>query len=83
MHQCRLLNSDDQITFSRRHQHAISESIIDLTFINQDNVMNWAIDQQASTGSDHEVIRFEIIAKENLTIYATATAMKYNIKKAD
>ena len=78
-----MLNQIDQITFNKRHQSSVSESIIDLTFSNQENVQNWAIDSEAATGSDHEVIRFEIIAAENNTINSLSTAVKYNVKKAD
>lgn len=83
LHKCELLNQVDQVTFCRKHQNAFSESIIDLTFTNCQNVMNWSIDQNAATGSDHEVIRFDIIVAENQAINSLSTAIKYNIKKAD
>ena len=78
-----MLNQIDQIIFSRRHQSSVSKSIIDLTFSNQENVQNWAIDSEAATGSDHEIIKFKIIAAENNTINSLSTAVKYNVKKAD
>ena len=45
--------------------------------------MNWSIDTEAATGSNHEVIRFDIIASENQSINPLSTAIKYNLKKAD
>ena len=64
-----------------------SSSVIDLTFANskiENAITNWAIDENAVTGSDHEVIRFELIASfNNLTSHAPALANKYNCNKAD
>ena len=54
--------------------------MIDLTFTNQENVVNWLIDHKAITDSD---IRFNIITSENLSLNPLLTAIKYNIKKAD
>ena len=64
-----------------------SSSVFDLTFANskiENAITNWSIDENAVTGSDHEVIRFELIASfKNLTSHATALSKKYNCNKAD
>ena len=45
---------------------------------------NWSIHENEVTGSDHEVIRFELIASfKNLTTHATALSNKYDRNKAD
>ena len=61
----------------------MSESIINLTFSNQENVQNWTIDSEAATDSNHKIIKFKIIAAENNTINPLSTAVKYNIKKTN
>ena len=64
-----------------------SLSVIDLTFANtkiENAITNWSIDENAVTGSDYEVIRFELIASfKNLTTHATVLSNKYNYNKAD
>ena len=80
-----MINTPDLYTFFAHSGN--SSSIIDLTFANskiKNAITNWSIDENAVTGSDHEVIRFELIASfKNLTSHATALSNKYNCNKAD
>ena len=44
-------------------------SVIDLTFTTphlQDTATNWAIDNEAATGSDHAVIRYQLVSETTL-----------------
>ena len=80
-----MINKPDLCTF---YAHSgSSSSVIDLTFANtkiENAITNWSIDENAVTGSDHEVIRFELIASfKNLTTHATALSNKNNCNKAD
>ena len=80
-----MINTPDLCTY---YAHSgSSSSVIDLTFANskiENAITNWSIDLNAVTGSDHEVIRFELIASfKNLTSHATALSNKYNCNKAD
>ena len=85
LNKCSLINTPDLYTFFAHSGN--SSSIIDLTFANfkiENAITNWSIDENAVTGSDHEVIRFELIASfKNLTSHATALSNKYNCNKAD
>ena len=80
-----MINTPDLYTFFAHSGN--SSSIIDLTFANskiENAITNWSIDENEVTGSDHEVIRFELIASfKNLTSHATALSNKYNCNKAD
>ena len=85
LNRCSLINTPDLCTY---YAHSgSSSSVIDLTFANskiENAITNWSIDENADTGSDHEVIRFELIASfKNLTSHATALSNKYNCNKAD
>ena len=85
INKCNLINTPDLCTFYA--YSGSSSSVIDLTFANskiENAITNWAIDENAITGSDHEVIRFDLIASfKNLTSHATALQNKYNCNKAD
>ena len=85
INKCSLINTLDLCKF---YAHSGSSlSVIDLTFANpkiKNELTNWEIDKNAVTGSDHEVIRFKLIASfKNLTSHATALSNKYNCNKAD
>ena len=72
INKCSLINTPDFCTF---YAHSgSSSSVIDLRFANskiENAITNWAIDENVVTGSDHEVIRFELIASfKNLTSHA-------------
>ena len=64
-----------------------SKSVIDLTFASrniENSIVNWNVDNNATIGSDHEVINFEILTSiENFTNRATSISQKYNIAKAN
>ena len=82
LHKCKLINIPDEIT----RIQGTSKSVIDLTFASENienSIINWAVDQE-STGSDHEIIRFEIITNvNNLTNHAISIANQFNVDKAD
>jgi exonuclease III len=78
-----LLNVPDVPTYYYRTGKG--KSVIDLTFISpslNDEARNWAVDEEAHTGSDHATIRFELVSQSAL-IHNPPTAPKYNWDKAD
>ena len=84
MHNLQLINNEDTTTYNYRN--GTGTSILDLNFATQtsiESITSWAVDDEATTGSDHEVIRFEFSTS---TIENTAThpiCQQYNFKKAD
>ena len=85
LNKCSLINTPDLYTYFAHSGN--SSSIIALTFANykiENAITNWSIDENAITGSDHEVIRFELIASfKNLRSHATALSNNYNCHKDD
>lgn len=78
-----LINISGETTYNYRS--GTGSSVIDLTFATRDvaaAVGNWAVDEGPGTGSDHEMIRFEIIS-DNLEFIPTATTQKDNWQKAE
>jgi hypothetical protein len=79
-----LKNIEDQATFLRSNTENLS--IIDLTFATkaiETEIGNWYIDEEAGTGSDHEVIRFSIYTSSTKTAIDPLKLNSYNLKKAD
>jgi exonuclease III len=79
-----LKNIEDLATFHRSNSENIS--IIDLTFATtaiESKVDNWHIDEEAYTGSDHEVIRFSINRDSENNLISPIKQERYNINKAD
>jgi hypothetical protein len=78
-----LKNAKDLATFHRKN--AYNHSIIDLTFatraIEQD--IEWYIDEEACTGSDHETLRISIATELTEYFVNPIEVDKYNLKKAD
>lgn len=78
-----LVNEEDAYThFPTNGNHP---SVLDLTFASPtvfDSIQNWAIDSEASSGSDHAVLRFELQSLQHTTVPAP-TSNRYNWKKAD
>jgi hypothetical protein len=73
-----LLNESDIATFYYRNGKGTS--IIDLAFTSQtilDSVINWAVDDNASTGSDHATIHLDILAQSEL-ITTDSNTIRYN-----
>jgi ribonuclease HI len=82
-HDYALRNEPDEPTYYSRTGR--SQSVIDLTFTSPEvdiDVINWAIDDEAHTGSDHLPIRFDIISASLETV-ESPTNSKYNWKKTD
>ena len=66
-------------------QNRTSTSVIDLTFATPhmiNKITDWSINENASTGSDHEVIEFSIICKNIETVDNSMNDV-YNVDKAD
>ena len=84
MFNLQLINEEDTPTYNYRN--GIGTSILDLTFAtptSTESITSWAVDDEATTGSDHEVIHFEFCIS---TIENTAThpvCQQFNFKKAD
>ena len=60
MHNLQLINDEDTPTYNYRN--GIGTSILDLTFAtptSTESITSWAVDDEATSGSDHEVICFE------------------------
>ena len=56
-----LLNEDDTPTY--HYRNGTGTSILDLTFATPtttESITSWAVDDEATTGSDHEVTRFDL-----------------------
>jgi ribonuclease HI len=78
-----LLNQPDQPTFSRTGM--TSTSVIDLVFTSiglQNRYIEWEINQETASGSDHEILLYSILGDENLVENPTYQ-MLYNLEKAD
>ena len=80
---CDLVNHPDIPTYNYRQR--TGTSILDLTVATCDiykRLLDWAVDEQAHTGSDHEVVRFTLVYDtENLI--PSPMSNKYNWQKAD
>jgi ribonuclease HI len=78
-----LVNEPDEPTYNFRNGKG--RSIIDLTFASptvSDSVVDWAIDEDQATGSDHELIRYNVLS-DNVEIVPDPRTGKYNWKKAE
>ena len=63
----------------------ISQSVLDLTFATSriaENIIDWAINDEIVTGSDHEVIAFNLLSKNAQKVDCPFNA-SYNVQKAD
>jgi hypothetical protein len=79
-----LKNIEDLATFHRSNTE--NASIIDLTFATiaiESKVDNWYIDEEAYTGSDHEVIRFSINKDSENNPINSIKQERYNLDKAN
>ena len=63
----------------------ISQSVLDLTFATSkiaENVIDWTINDEIVTRSDHEVISFNLLSKNASKVDSSLNA-SYNVQKAD
>ena len=63
----------------------ISQSILDLTFATSniaENIVDWTINDEIVTRSDHEVIAFNLLSKNAPKVDNSLNA-SYNVQKAD
>lgn len=82
-HDYDLLNTPDTPTY--QHRTGTGSSVLDLTFASPELnnlATNWAVDDDAFAGSDHETIRFELLSPHALTQEAPTT-QRFNWDKAD
>jgi len=81
-----LINKADKMTWSKDGNNS-SKSVIDLTFASKsfENLMiNWSIDKKNASGSDHAVIKFELItSSQNSSLNSIFMKNKYNLKKTN
>lgn len=78
-----LVNEPDEPTYNFRTGRG--QSVIDLTFASKDisdNVINWAIDLDQATGSDHELIRYDVLSEITDSVPDPRSG-RYNWKKTD
>ena len=80
---CDIVNQPDISTYN--HRQGSGTSILDLTLATQDifdRVVDWAVDDNAHTGSDHEVVRFTLVLDTD-NLIPSPMSNKYNWQKAD
>ncbi len=78
---CELINISDEYTFTRE----TSNSVIDLTFATFElasKIVNWSINNDAETDSDHEVIEFAINVEHIKSVNNSMTE-SFNTQKAN
>lgn len=78
-----LLNKMDKPTYHFRTGKGTS--VLDLCFVTpclEDVAVNWAVDKNACTGSDHETIRFQLLSQDS-AVDNTPILYKYNWDKTD
>ena len=79
-----LLNEEDTPTY--HYRNGTGTSILDLTFATPtttESITSWAVDDEATTGSDHEVIRFDLTTTPLEHTVIHPICQQFNIKKAD
>ena len=80
---CDLVNQPDIPTYNYRQ--GTGSSILDLTLTTEDlfdRVVDWTVDEDAHTGSDHEVVRFTLVLDTD-SLVPSPMSNKYNWQKAD
>src|SRR5215469_2873189 len=78
-----LISQPDQSTFYRKGMTSLS--VIDLVFVSQGLIskhIDWEIDQEVASGSDHEILLYSIVESDDL-VENPAYQMLYNLEKAD
>jgi hypothetical protein len=83
-HRLQLINEEDIPTY--HYRNGTGTSILDLTFAtptSAESITSWAVDDEATTGSDHEVIRFDITTAPLEETVTHPISQRFNFKKAD
>ena len=73
---CELINILDKMTYISHS--GISQSVLDLTFATSriaENIIDWAINDEIVTGSDHEVIAFNLLSKNAQNVDSPLNAL--------
>ena len=79
-----LLNEEDTPTY--HYRNGTGTSILDLTFVtpsSTESITSWAVDDEATTGSDHEVICFVLNISRIEDTVTLPVYQLFNFKKAD
>ena len=79
-----LLNEEDTPTY--HYRNGTGTSILDLTFAtpsSTESITSWAVDDEATTGSDHEVIRFDFNISPIQDTVIHPISQQFNFRKAD
>ena len=80
-----LVNTPDTTTFTRKTPTGQYSSVLNLTFASSQmmqEIIDWQVNDQAYTGSDHEVIQFAITTPD-LKLVPSPFNAPFNTEKAD
>jgi hypothetical protein len=86
LYNCELINEPDVSTFTRKFRNSTISSVIDLAFATQNlfsQIFDWHVDENNASGSDHEIIKFNIRTKATELIENPLHSEFFNVKKAD
>ena len=79
-----LINKEDTPTY--HYRNGTGTSILDLTFVtpsSTESITSWAVDDEATTGSDHEVICFDLSISPIEDTVTHPICLQFNFKMAD
>jgi ribonuclease HI len=85
-HNFELINEPDVYTYARNNGENASFSVIDLSFATKnlsESISDWHIDEENASGSDHEIIKFNIRTKATELVENPLCSQFFNYKKAD
>ena len=77
-----LLNEEDTPTY--HYRNGTGTSILDLTFptpTTTESITSWVVDDEATTGSDHKVIRFDLTTTPLEHTVIHPICQQFNFKK--
>ena len=80
---CELVNTPDIDTYTQFSEQTLS--VIDLAFATPSlysSIIDWQINEDLPTGSDHEVIQFSLCT-DNIELVDSPFEASFNIKKAN
>ena len=83
--QCELINTSDILTFTRNMTNRQYTSTLDLAFTTGQfsaEIIDWQINENEYSGSDHEVIQFSVIT-EDIALVESSFNAPFNIQKAN
>ncbi len=83
---CELINESDIAIFTRKFRDSTTSSVIDLAFATQNLyslISDWHVDENNASGSDHEIIKFNIRTKATELVENPLCSEFFNLNKAD